>query len=142
MSVLKNMAWVFFALMLSSLLTVAQNKSGRNNTETKSGRSIVDQISGLSDKQVEMIGQVEKGYRLTMSDLRTQMQAAKSVSEKSAMRNEMEKVSQSHQTTIKRLLTPVQQKEYNKLLAENRPAAKRSQGKGRGNGSGRGRGMR
>jgi len=137
---LKNTVWVFFALILSSTVTVAQNKNGRNNAETNTGRSIINQVSGLSEKQVEMIGQVENGYRLTMNDLRTRLQATANVSEKSALRTEMQKVSQSHQTTIKRLLTPDQQKEYNKLLAENRPGTPRPQAKGQGRGQGKGSG--
>ena len=133
-------AWVFFALLISNYTLSAQSRRmDQNDPATNSNRSVIGKLSGLTTTQQEQIGQIENGYQLVMGELRTQMQNAVDVNEKNALRSEMQQLSQNHQTNIKRLLTKEQKKEYNKLLAENRPA-QTPQGRGKGNGQGQGRG--
>jgi len=139
-SKLKYLARVFFVLVLSTYSVIAQNPLGKNTLPNNSGSSIVSRISGLSTTQQDQIRQLENGYHLVMGELRTQMQNATDLNEKSALRNEMAQMTQNHQNNIKRLLTKEQKKEYNKILAENK-VRQTPQGRGKGKGQGTG-GMR
>lgn len=142
-SKLKYLAWVFFVLLLSNYTLSAQGRRMVQNTPaTTTNRSVIGKISGLTTTQQEQISQIENGYRLVMGELRTQMQNTADMNEKNALRTEMQQLTQSHQTNMKRLLTKEQKKEYNKLLAENRPTqSPQRKGNGQGNRQGRG-GMR
>lgn len=137
-SKLKYLAWVFLALIVSSGITNGQNrKMDKTSAGNANEVNIINNISGLTAQQKEQISQMQNGYQLVMNDLRTQMQNTTDVNQQSALRNEMQEITQSHQNTVKRVLTPSQQKEYNKLLAENR-TTNASQGKGKGQGKGSG----
>lgn len=140
MSNLKKSTWVFIALFLSFSSLMAQNKKMMDKDASNNLGSIVNQIDGLSDDQTRMIKQMEEGLKLAMNDLRTQMLATNNLSEKQALREEMQQLAQSNQTSIKRLLTKEQQKEYNKLLAQNQTTGQRAEGKGKGRGQGAGKG--
>lgn len=134
------LAEVVFALIASSYSGNAQNRKMDNSATSGNNRSIVNSISGLTTSQQDQIRQMENGYQLVMNDLRTQMQSTANQTDRTALRNEMQEITQSHQNNIKRLLTKDQKREYNKLLAENRTTTT-SQGRGKGQGKGSG-GMR
>lgn len=137
-SKLKYLAGIFFVLILSTYSVIGQNRRMDNNAvPNNSERSIVNRISGLSNTQQDQIRQLENGYHLVMGELRTKMQNATDVNEKSALRNEMVQMTQNHQNNIKRMLTKEQKKEYNKILAENKvPQTPQGRGKGKGQGTG------
>lgn len=137
-SKLKYLAGGFFVLILSIHSAFAQGrKMDKSESPNKASQSVVERITGLSTPQKEQINQLENGYRLVMGELRTQAQTATDSSEKSALRDEMQQITQSHQNNIKRLLTKDQKKEYSKLLAENTVSqSPQNMGKGQGKGSG------
>ncbi len=136
-SKLKNLAWVVFVLIVSTYSVVAQGrKTEMSAIPGSSNLSLADNISGLSTAQQDQIRQLENGYNLVMGELRTKAQVATDVSEKSALRDEMQQITQSHQNNVKRMLTKDQKKEYNKLLAENTNTVN-PQGKGKGQGQGK-----
>lgn len=134
------LAGMVFALIASSYSGNAQNRKMDNSATSGNNRSIVNSISDLTTSQQDQIRQMENGYQLVMTDLRTQMQSTANQTDRTALRNEMQEITQSHQDNIKRLLTKDQKREYNKLLAENRTSTT-SQGRGKGQGKGSG-GMR
>lgn len=140
MSNIKKSAWVFIALFLSFSSLMGQSKKMTNKNVSNNLGSIVNQIDGLSDDQARMIKQMEEGLKLAMNDLRTQMLATNNVSQKQALREEMQQLAISNQNSIKRLLTKDQQKDYNKLLAQNQTNGQREEGKGKGRGQGAGKG--
>lgn len=140
MSNIKKSAWVFIALFLSFSSLMGQSKKMTNKNVSNNLGSIVNQIDGLSDDQARMIKQMKEGLKLAMNDLRTQMLATNNVSQKQALREEMQQLAISNQNSIKRLLTKDQQKDYNKLLAQNQTNGQREEGKGKGRGQGAGKG--
>lgn len=140
MSKIIYLAGVIIALMATVSTGNAQNKKENSSRQTNGNRSAVENITDLTTAQQDQIRQLENGYRLVMGDLRTQLQNVTAATEKSALQSEMQQMTQSHQNSVKRVLNPSQQKEYTKMLAENRPANS-TQGKGKGQGKGSG-GMR
>lgn len=135
MSKLTKLAWVFFALALTSTTLFAQG--WRNGKQAGNGRNnnCINQVSGLTDEQKTKIDGLNETHQVKMGELRTQRQSTTDAIEKSEMRTTMLKNVKAHRDEVKSLLTAEQQKEFDLLQARG------NYGNGRGNGNFQGRGQ-
>ena len=134
-SKLKKLAWVFFALAVTSSTLYAQG--WRNGKQAGNGQNnyCLNQISGLSNEQKTKIDGLNETHQAKMAELRTQRQSTTDAIEKSEIRTTMLKNVKAHRDEVKSLLTTEQQKEYDLLQARG------NYGNGRGNGNFQGRGQ-
>lgn len=135
MSKLSKLAWVFFALAVTSTTLFAQG--WRNGKQTVNGRNsnCINQVSGLTDEQKTKIDGLNETHQVKMGELRKQRQSTTDAIEKSEIRTTMLKNVKAHRNEAKSLLTAEQQKEYDLLQARG------NYGNGRGNGNFQGRGQ-
>jgi len=135
LSKLSKLAWVLFALVVTSTTLLAQG--WRNGKQTGNGRNnnCINQISGLTDEQKTKIDVLNETHQVKMGELRTQRQSTTDAIEKSEIRTTMLKNVKAHRDEVKSLLTAEQQKEYDLLQARG------NYGKGRGNANFQGRGQ-
>ncbi|MGE0020148.1 MAG: Spy/CpxP family protein refolding chaperone [Draconibacterium sp.] len=134
-SKLTKLAWVFFALAVTSTTLYAQG--WRNGKQPGNGRNnyCVNQILGLNDDQKAKIDGLNEMHQTKMGELRTQRQSTTDAIEKSEIRTTMLKIVKAHRDEVKSLLTAEQQKEYDLLQTRG------NYGKGRGNANFQGRGQ-
>jgi len=135
MSKLTKLAWVFFALAVTSTTVFAQG--WRNGKQAGNGRNnhCINQVSGLTDDQKTKIDGLNETHQVKMGELRTQRQSTTDAIEKSEIRTTMLKNVKTHRDEVKSLLTAEQQKEYDLLQARG------NYGNGRGNANFQGRGQ-
>lgn len=138
-SKLKNIAWVFFALILASTTVFAQGYRNGNRVQNNQNLPCVKQISNLTDKQVQEIKKLEASHQETIAGLRTQRRSTNNEVEKSEIRTEMLKKGETHRSEVKNLLSAEQQKEYD-LLQINAGNSKKQRFAQNGNGCNRGNG--
>lgn len=146
-SKLKKLAWVFFALALTTTTLFAQGWRNGNRPFYGSNNNCINLISGLSDEQKTKIDGLNKSHLETMSQLRTQRQSSTDAIEKSEIRTTMLKTVKAHREEVKSMLTAEQQKEFDALQQRANYGNGRGQGKGNcqtagnfGNRNGRGQG--
>jgi len=134
-SKLTKLAWVFFALAVTSTTLYAQG--WRNGKQAGNGQNnnCINQISGLNDDQKTKIDVLNETHQAKMGELRTQRQSTTDAIEKSEIRTMMLKNVKAHRDEVKLLLTAEQQKDYDLLQARG------NYGNGRGNGNFQGRGQ-
>jgi len=135
LSKLTKLAWVFFALAVTSTTLFAQG--WRNGKQAGNGRNnnCINQVSGLTDEQQSKIEGLNETHQAKMGELRTQRQSTTDAIEKSEIRTTMLKNVKAHRDDVKSLLTADQQKQWENLQPN------RNYGNGRGNANFQGRGQ-
>lgn len=138
MSKLTKLAWVFFALAVTSTTLYAQG--WRNEKQARNGRNsnCLNQVSGLNDEQKTKIAGLNETHQAKMDELRTQRQSTTDAIEKSEIRTTMLKNVKVHRDEVKSLLTAEQQKEYDLLQSRGNYGNGRGQGNFQGRGQGKG----
>lgn len=134
-SKLIKLAWVFFALVVTSTTLYAQGWRNENQAGNGCNYYCLTQISGLNDEQRTKIDRLNETHQAKMAELRTQRQSTTDVIEKSEIRTTMLKNVKAHRDEVKSLLTTEQQKEYDLLQTRG------NYGNSRGNGNFQGRGQ-
>ncbi|HSO85446.1 MAG TPA: hypothetical protein VLQ91_02765 [Draconibacterium sp.] len=134
-SKLTKLAWVFFALAVTSTTLYAQGWRNANRIGNSCNNYCLTQISGFTDEQKIKIDGLNETHQAKMAELRTQRQSTTDAIEKSEIRTSMLKTVKVHRDEVKSLLTAEQQKEYDLLQARG------NYGNGRGNGNFQGRGQ-
>jgi hypothetical protein len=135
LSKLTKLAWVFFALSVTSTTLFAQG--WRNGKQAGNGRNnnCINQVSGLTDDQKTKIDGLNETHQVKMGELCTQRLSTTDAIEKSEIRTTILKNVKAHRDEVKSLLTAEQQKDYDLLQARG------NYGNGRGNGNFQGRGQ-
>jgi hypothetical protein len=130
-SKLKNIAWVFFALVLLSISVLAQGRGNGNRYNQSQNENCLATISDLTEKQQLQIQEMENKHHEEMAVLRTKRQSTTNAIEKSEIRTEMLKKVEAHRNKVKEILTADQQKQYEQLHAYgNYGMSKHSVGRG------------
>ena len=137
-SKLKKLAWVFFALALTTTTLYAQGWRNGNRPFNGQNNNCINQISGLSDEQKTKIDVLNETHQAKMAELRTQRQSTSDALEKSEIRTTMLKNVKAHRDDIKSLLTNEQQKEFDALQQRGNYGNGRGQGNFRGSGQNNG----
>ena len=115
---LQKLAWVFFALVLTTATVFAQgSRRANNNVQNNQHLPCLTQLSNLSEEQKAKIEKLEASHQEAMADLRQQRQATVNAVEKSEIRTTMLKNVEAHRNKVKSLLTEEQQVQYNQLQA-------------------------
>ncbi|WP_297094392.1 hypothetical protein [uncultured Draconibacterium sp.] len=135
-SKLINVAWVFFALVLTTTTVFAQRGRRAMPVQNNQNLPCLTQISDLTEEQETGIQELEASHQKTMDELREQRRSTVNAVEKSEIRTEMLKNVEAHRNEVKSLLTEEQQVQYDRLQAYG--GYGRNQNVGRGNGNGRG----
>jgi hypothetical protein len=131
-SKLFNVAWVLFALVLTTTTVFAQRGRRANPVQNNQNLPCLTQISNLTEEQETSIQELEASHQKTMGELREQRRSTINAVEKSEIRTEMLKNVEAHHNEVKSLLNEEQQIQYDQLQA--------SMGYGRNQGFGQGRG--
>jgi hypothetical protein len=126
-SKLKKLAWVFFALALTTTSLFAQGWRNGNRPANGQNNNCVNQISGLNDEQKTKIDGLNKSHLEKMTQLRIQRQSTSDAIEKSEIRTAMLKNVKANRDEVRSLLTAEQQKEFDTLQQRG------NYGNGRGN---------
>lgn len=138
-SKLINVAWVFFALVLTTTTVFAQRGRNANQVQNNPNLPCLAQISDLTEEQKTSIQELEASHQKTMTELREQRRSTVNAIEKSEIRTEMLKNVEAHRNEVKSLLTEEQQAQYKQLKATAGAGQGRGNGqfnrKGRGNGN-------
>lgn len=116
-SKLQKVAWVFFALVLTSSIVSAQGFRNGNRMYQNQNGNCLYQISGLSEKQQTQIQKMEDEHQQGMDELRNKRRSTASAIEQSEIRTEMLKKVETHRNSVKKVLTADQQKQYEQLHA-------------------------
>lgn len=135
MSKLTKLAWVFFALAVTSTTLFAQGWRNGKQAVNSRNNNCINQVSGLTDEQKIKIDGLNETHQVKMGELRTQRQSTTDAIEKSEIRTTMLKNVKAHRDEVKSLLTAEQQKDYDLLQARG------NYGYGCGNGNFQGRGQ-
>nr|WP_321353487.1 Spy/CpxP family protein refolding chaperone [uncultured Draconibacterium sp.] len=132
-SKLINVAWVFFALVLTTTTVFAQRGRRANMVQNNQNLPCLTQVANLSEDQVKSIKELEASHQKTMDELRGQRRTTVNAVEKSEIRTEMLKTVETHRNDVRNLLTTEQQEQYDQLQAS--VSYGRNQNVGRGNGN-------
>ena len=116
-SKLINVAWVFFALVLTTTTVFAQRGRRANPVQNNQNLPCLVQISDLTEDQKESIQELVASHQKTMDELREQRRSTVNAVEKSEIRTEMLKKVEAHRNEVKSLLTEEQQIQYDQLQA-------------------------
>ncbi len=137
-SKLTNLAWVIFALAVTSTTLSAQG--WRNGKQAENGRNnnCINQVSGLTGEQQSKIDGLNETHQAKMGELRIQRQSTTDAIEKNEISTTMLKNVKAHRDEVKSLLTTEQQKEFDSLQQRGNYANDRGQGNFQGRGQGRG----
>lgn len=133
-SKLNKLAWVFFALALTTTTLYAQGWRNGNKPANGQNNDCINQISGLSDEQKAKIDGLNETHQGKMAELRTQRQSTTDAIEKSEIRTTMLKNVKAHRDDVKSLLTADQQKQWENLQPGKNNGNSRGQGKFMGRG--------
>lgn len=134
-SKLTNVAWVFFALVLTTTTVFAQRGRRANTVQNNQNLPCLTQISNLTDEQETSIQELEAAHQKTMGELREQRRSTVNAVEKSEIRTEMLKNVEAHRNEVKSLLTEEQQVQYDQFQAYAGSGRNQGFGQGRGNGN-------
>ena len=134
-SKLINVAWVFFALVLTTTSVFAQRGRRANAVQNNQNLPCLTQISDLSEEQKTSIQELEASHQKTMTELREQRRSTVNAVEKSEIRTEMLKNVEAHRNAVKSLLSEEQQTQYKQLQASAGYGRNQGYGQGRGNGN-------
>lgn len=137
-SKLRKLAWVFFALALTTTSLFAQGWRNGNRSFNGPNNNCINQISGLSEEQKTKIDGLNKSHLEKMAQLRTQRQSTTDAIEKSEIRTTMLKNVKAHRDEVKSLLTAEQQNEFAALQQRGNNGNGRGQGNFQGRGQGKG----
>ena len=140
-SKLKNVAWVFFALALTTTTVFGQGWKNGNRNQNQSKGTCLNTISGLTEDQKTQIASMDENHYQAMDELRAKRRSTTDAVAKSEIRTEMLKSVEAHRNGVKSLLNADQQKQYEQLFASAATGRNQNVGKGRGNASVRGRGQ-
>ncbi|MCY1722596.1 Spy/CpxP family protein refolding chaperone [Prolixibacteraceae bacterium Z1-6] len=137
-SKLQNIAWVFFALILTSATVFAQGWREGNRSDYNKNVGCLSQISGLTETQQSQIAKMEDQHQSEMDELRIKRRSTINAVESSEIRTEMLKKVEAHRKSVKSVLTADQQKQYDQLhtygnYGRNQQFARGNGGNGRGN---------
>ncbi|MDX8338144.1 hypothetical protein SLH46_03045 [Draconibacterium sp. IB214405] len=136
-SKLINVAWVFFALVLTTTTVFAQRGRRANTVQNNQNLPCLTQISNLTEEQETSIQELEANHQKTMEELREQRRSTTNAVEKSELRTAMLKNVETHRGEVRNLLTADQQKQYDQLQSTAgygpNQNVRRGQGKSRGN---------
>lgn len=116
-SKLKNVAWVFFALVLTSTTVLSQGRGRATNVQNQQVQPCVTQLSNLSDEQKAGIEKLNASHQKAMAGLRDERRSTVNAIEKSEIRTEMLKKVEAHRNEVSALLSDEQQAQYNQLQA-------------------------
>ena len=86
-----------------------------NNQAAFTQPTCINQISDLSEKQVEKITALEEQHQVKMNEFRTQRRSTIDLNEKNNFREEMDEMVTTHQNEVKSLLNEEQQNQYDLL---------------------------
>lgn len=111
-SELKKLAWVFFALALTTTTLSAQGWGNGNSSFNSPNNNCINQVTGLSEDQKAKIEGLNKSHLEKMAQLRSQRQSTTDAIEKSEIRTTMLKNVKAHRDEVNSLLTTEQQKEF------------------------------
>jgi len=137
--ILSKTTLVLFSFIVLSLSAYSLNQRGRNRISTPRNTYMqcVEQVPGLTDKQVSKITSLNKTHREAILDLRNERRSTVDVTEKNTLRAEMDELVKSHRDDVKALLTDEQREAYEKILDDNqnrnRRYANNNKGSRRGN---------
>jgi hypothetical protein len=137
-SKLTKLAWVFFALALTSTTLYAQGWGNVKQAGNGRNNNCLSQVSGLNDEQKTKIDGLNETHQTKMGELRTQRQSTTDAIEKSEIRTTMLKNVKAHHDEVKSILTTEQQKEYDLLQARANFRNGRVNANFQGRGQGRG----
>lgn len=137
-SKLKKLAWVFFALALTTTTLFAQGWRNGNRPNNSPNNNCINRVSGLSEEQKTKIDGLNKSHLDNMAQLRTQRQSTTDVIEKSEIRTTKLKNVKAHRDEVKSLLTAEQQNEFDALQQRWNNRNGRGQGNFQGRGQGKG----
>jgi len=112
---LQKLFWVFFALIVTTTSVSAQGSRNGNTVQNNQNLPCVEQISNLTDEQIQEIEKLEASHQGMMEALRTKRRSTVNAIEKSEIRTEMLKRVEAHQNEVKGLLTADQKEEYDLL---------------------------
>ena len=117
-SKLQKLAWVFFALVLTSSTTFAQGWGNRNRVINTENRQVcLETITDLGDDQKTAITGLQQEHLERMAELRAQRRSTRNVDEKNQIGEEMDKEKLAHQNEVKDLLTDDQKAQYDAIQA-------------------------
>ena len=134
-----------FALVIVIMATAATTTFGQrwnnanrfaNNQAVFSQPTCINQITDLTDNQIQQITDLEKKHQVKMDEFRTQRRSTLDLAEKNILRAEMDKKVLDHQNKVKALLTEDQQNQYDILHTYANPnyaQGRQSYGAGAGN---------
>jgi hypothetical protein len=114
---LRKLAWVIFALVLTTTTVFAQRGRRANPVQNNQNLPCLAQISDLTAEQETSIQELEATHQKTMDELREQRRSTVNAVEKSEIRTTMLKNVEAHRNEVKSLLTEEQQVQYNQLQA-------------------------
>jgi hypothetical protein len=115
LSKLQKLAWVFFALALTTTTVYSQDwRNGIGNTQNQNGNCL-SYISDLNEKQQKQILEMEEKHQEEMATLRDKRRSTANAIEKNEIRGDMLKKVKAHQNAVKKLLNKDQQKQYDQL---------------------------
>ncbi len=137
-SKLRKLAWVFFALALTTTSLFAQGLRNGNRSFNSPNNNCINQVSGLTEEQKAKIDGLNKSHLEKMAQLRTQRQSTTDAIEKSEIRTTMLKNVNAHRDEVNSLLTTEQQNEFAALQQRGNCGNSRGQGHFQGRGQGRG----
>ena len=120
---LKKLAGVFLALTVTATTLFAQGRGFRNRVNVYSNvnagvMSCIDQISGLSEKQVSEITTLEEQQQNVMASLRLQRRSTPYLDEKEQIRKQMDATVENHRNEVMALLSSEQKEQYAKILSQ------------------------
>jgi hypothetical protein len=132
---LQKLAWVFFALALTSTTVLAQGNRTGNRYSQNQNATCLSYISNLSDKQQTQIVEMEEQHQVQMAELRTNRRTTINAIEKSEIRTEMLKKVEAHRNSVKKILNEEQKLQYDQLHAQGNLAQYCNYGNRRENGN-------
>jgi len=110
-----------FALVIVTVAIVTSTSFGQrgiyanrmvNNQVEFTQPTCINQISELTDEQVEKITTLEKLHQTKMDEFRAERRSTIDLNEKNSFREEMDKMVAAHQNEVKSLLNEEQQNQY------------------------------
>ena len=116
-SKLQKLAWAFFALTLTATTVFSQGRNNGNRNFQNQDVPCLEQISDLNEQQKTQITAMEKSHQETMDKFREERRSTNNSIEKNEIRGAMLQSVETHQNSVKNLLTENQQKQYDLLHA-------------------------
>lgn len=115
LSKLGKLAWVFFALALTSTSVYSQGWRNGNRNYQNQNITCLNYISDLTEKQQKQILEMDEKHQQEMAELRIKHRSAFDAIEKNEIRGNMLKKVDAHRTSVKKVLNKNQQEQYDRL---------------------------